>query len=168
MKKSTRNLLIASGITAVAAAGAVLATGRLLVNAAVRRDGIKIKVPRKLQSMVSGGLSEDPRVQEVNEAAERAKKLPTETVQIVSRDGLIKAQIADQGIGIAPEELPYIFEKFYKSKLTQNEKGTGLGLMIAKQIILRHGGDVEVQSVPGEGTTFTFTFMELTSLEEYE
>ena len=62
----------------------------------------------------------------------------------------------------------YIFEKFYKSKLTQNEKGTGLGLMIAKQIILRHGGDVEVQSVPGEGTTFTFTFMELTSLEEYE
>ena len=87
---------------------------------------------------------------------------------LVSRDGLIKAQIADQGIGIAPEELPYIFEKFYKSKLTQNEKGTGLGLMIAKQIILRHGGDVEVQSVPGEGTTFTFTFMELTSLEEYE
>ena len=87
---------------------------------------------------------------------------------LVSRDGLIKAQIADQGIGIAPEELPYIFEKFYKSKLTQNEKGTGLGLMIAKQIILRHGGDVEVQSVTGEGTTFTFTFMELTSLEEYE
>ena len=87
---------------------------------------------------------------------------------LVSRDGLIKAQIADQGIGIAPEELPYIFEKFYKSKLTQNEKGTGLGLMIAKQIILRHGGDVEVQSVPGEGPTFTFTFMELTSLEEYE
>ena len=88
MKKSTRNLLIASGITAVAAAGAVFATGRILVNAAVRRDGIKVKLPRKLQSMVSGGLVDDPKLKSISEAAEQAKNLPTETVRIVNRDGL--------------------------------------------------------------------------------
>lgn len=66
--------------------------------------------------------------------------------------------IRDYGIGIREEELPFIFEKFYKSKLKQNEKGTGLGLMIAKQIALRHGGDIRVESKPGEGTAFFFSF----------
>lgn len=76
--------------------------------------------------------------------------------------------IRDQGIGIAEEQLPNIFEKFYKSKLRQNEKGTGLGLMIARQIALRHGGEIRVESRVGEGTTFYFSFAELTSMEGYE
>ena len=66
--------------------------------------------------------------------------------------------IRDYGIGIREEELPFIFEKFYKSKLKQNEKGTGLGLMIAKQIALRHDGDIRVESKPGKGTAFFFSF----------
>ena len=69
-------------------------------------------------------------------------------------------QIRDYGIGISEEQLPYIFEKFYTSKLRQNQNGTGLGLMIAKQIALRHGGDISVESQPGEGTTFYFSFTE--------
>ena len=68
--------------------------------------------------------------------------------------------ITDHGIGISEEQLPYIFEKFYTSKLRQNQNGTGIGLMIAKQIALRHGGDISVESRPGEGTTFFFEFME--------
>lgn len=68
--------------------------------------------------------------------------------------------ITDHGIGISEEQLPYIFEKFYTSKLRQNQNGTGLGLMIAKQIALRHGGDISVESRLGEGTTFFFEFME--------
>lgn len=74
-------------------------------------------------------------------------------------------RIRDYGIGIAQEQLPYVFEKFYKSKLKQNEKGTGLGLMIARQIALRHNGDIRVESKEGEGTTFFFRFEEC-SLEE--
>ena len=73
--------------------------------------------------------------------------------------------IRDYGVGIAPEQLPYIFEKFYTSKLRDNEKGTGLGLMIAKQIALRHGGDVSVESEEGVGTAFFFRFPEC-SIEE--
>lgn len=77
-------------------------------------------------------------------------------------------QIQDYGPGITPEELPYIFEKFYKSKMKQNKKGTGLGLMIARQIALRHGSDIQVDSKPEEGTVFSFSFERLTSFDEYE
>ena len=52
--------------------------------------------------------------------------------------------------------------------LKQNEKGTGLGLMIARQIALKHSGELTVQSEKGKGTTFFFVFDECTSMEEYE
>ncbi|SES80571.1 sensor histidine kinase [[Clostridium] polysaccharolyticum] len=70
----------------------------------------------------------------------------------------ITIKITDQGIGIAQEELPYIFEKFYKSKLKQNEQGSGLGLVIAKQIAMKHGGVINVESELGKGSTFQFVF----------
>lgn len=89
-------------------------------------------------------------------------------IRLEKRDGNLDISIQDQGIGIEEEKLPYIFEKFYKSKMRQNEKGTGLGLMIAKQIALRHDGDIQVESTVGEGSTFYFSFAELTSMDEYE
>lgn len=69
--------------------------------------------------------------------------------------------ISDKGSGISEEELPFIFDKFYKSKLRQNAKGSGLGLSIARQIALKHSGSVTVQSSLGEGTTFIFEFAEI-------
>jgi signal transduction histidine kinase len=72
--------------------------------------------------------------------------------------------IRDEGIGISPEDLPSIFDKFYKSKLKQNAQGSGLGLAIAKQIALKHGGTIEVNSTLGEGTEFVFSFQ---CLENY-
>ncbi len=72
--------------------------------------------------------------------------------------GTIYISIRDEGIGISKEELPYIFEKFYKSKLRQNAKGSGLGLMIARQIALKHGGTIQVSSEAGHGTEFQFEF----------
>lgn len=70
----------------------------------------------------------------------------------------LEVAIEDEGIGISKEELPYIFEKFYKSKLRQNATGSGLGLVIAKQIVIRHKGTISVESVLGKGTKFTFNF----------
>lgn len=79
----------------------------------------------------------------------------------------IRVSIQDEGIGIKEEELPYIFEKFYKSKLRQNAKGSGLGLVIAKYIVEKHNGKVEVESIEGQGTTFTFIFQKVKgNLEE--
>lgn len=66
--------------------------------------------------------------------------------------------IRDHGVGIKEEILPNIFEKFYKSKLRMNEKGSGLGLMIAKGIAIKHGGDIIVKSAEGEGSEFIFEF----------
>lgn len=80
----------------------------------------------------------------------------------------IYVSIQDFGVGISKEALPYIFEKFYKSKLKQNQKGTGLGLMIAKQIALRHGCDIIVESEIEQGTKFAFEFEECVSMDEYE
>lgn len=76
----------------------------------------------------------------------------------------IRVSIRDEGVGISEEELPNIFEKFYKSKLRQNAKGSGLGLAIARQICLKHDGTIQVESKVGEGTTFTFTFPKLEEL----
>lgn len=82
-------------------------------------------------------------------------------ISLVSEKRKLICSIRDEGVGISEEELPSIFEKFYKSKLRQNAKGTGLGLPIAKYITEKHGGKVEVKSTPGKGTEFIFTFDEV-------
>ncbi len=79
----------------------------------------------------------------------------------ITCDEQITVSIRDEGIGISEEEQKYIFEKFYKSRLRQNAKGSGLGLAIAKQIAIKHGGTIEIQSEVGKGTEITFTFPEL-------
>lgn len=70
----------------------------------------------------------------------------------------IKVSVRDEGTGISEEQLPNIFDKFYKSKLRQNEQGSGLGLVIAKYIVEKHNGRIEVESKVGEGTVFSFYF----------
>jgi signal transduction histidine kinase len=64
--------------------------------------------------------------------------------------------VEDTGIGIEPEDLPHIFERFYRGNEvgSSNIPGTGLGLSIAQEIVHRHGGRIEVKSRPGRGSTF--------------
>lgn len=67
--------------------------------------------------------------------------------------------IADTGIGIAAEHLPFVFERFYRTDEARSREhgGTGLGLAIAREVVLGHQGNIEVTSTPGQGTTFTVT-----------
>ncbi len=69
-------------------------------------------------------------------------------------EGKIEVKIADSGEGINADELPFIFERYYKGK--KYSESTGLGLAIVKKIIDLHHSDIQVFSQPGKGTTFTF------------
>ena len=71
----------------------------------------------------------------------------------------VKVQIRDTGPGIAPEYQDRIFERFYQIPVAHSERtgGQGLGLTVAKLIIELHGGQILVKSMPGAGSTFTFT-----------
>jgi signal transduction histidine kinase len=66
-------------------------------------------------------------------------------------------RIQDQGIGIPPEDIPNLFDCFYRASNAGTVQGTGLGLAIAKQCVDLHSGEITVDSVVGEGTTFTVT-----------
>ena len=79
-------------------------------------------------------------------------------ISLTEEGDRVYISIRDHGIGIAEEELPFIFDKFYKSKLRQNSKGSGLGLAISREICRKHDGSLEVKSKPGEGTEFIFGF----------
>ena len=67
--------------------------------------------------------------------------------------------ITDNGVGIPEEDIPHLFERFYRvEKARSSDKGgTGLGLAIAKDFAVAHGGDIRVSSIVGKGTTFTVT-----------
>lgn len=78
-------------------------------------------------------------------------------VSLCQRDNKAIIDVRDRGIGIAPEEVPHVFERFYRADKARSSGGTGLGLAIARRIAEIHGGTVTVASEPGAGSTFTVT-----------
>lgn len=83
----------------------------------------------------------------------------TITLSARPKGGCVEMSVADTGIGIAAEHLPKLFriDTSYKRRGTEQESGTGLGLIFCKEFIERHGGKISVDSQVGKGTTFTFT-----------
>ena len=75
-----------------------------------------------------------------------------------SQEGHLVGSVRDSGIGIAPDELPLIFEEFYRTKASKayTQMGTGLGLTIVKRLLESYGGMIGVESTPGKGSCFTF------------
>lgn len=73
------------------------------------------------------------------------------------RDGRVRLAVRDQGIGMDQKEIRQIFQKFYRTRRAEQsgETGTGIGLSIVEQIVVHHGGSIEVTSSPGEGSCFT-------------
>jgi len=76
------------------------------------------------------------------------------TVRVEPADDFVKLSVSDTGVGIPGDELPLIFERFYRTKTAPAEDGVGLGLSIARQIAEAHGGTIEARSKPGTGSTF--------------
>jgi two-component system phosphate regulon sensor histidine kinase PhoR len=80
----------------------------------------------------------------------------TLTCEVDAKRGVMELSVADSGIGINPEELPKIFDKYYRIGKSGG-KGVGLGLAIVKSVVEAHGGSVSVESEQGKGSKFTIT-----------
>lgn len=76
-------------------------------------------------------------------------------VRLSDQEGAILVSVTDTGRGISPEHLPYIFDAFYRA--SRDSKGSGLGLFIVRTIIESHSGRIWVESMPEQGSTFSFT-----------
>ncbi|NCF64912.1 MAG: HAMP domain-containing protein [Chloroflexi bacterium] len=81
------------------------------------------------------------------------------TLSLSKKEGWVYFEVSDTGIGIPPENLPHVFDRFYRvdKARTRAQGGSGLGLSIAKWVAQAHGGAIRVSSQVGEGTTFSVT-----------
>ncbi|MEW6404205.1 MAG: MFS domain-containing histidine kinase [Chloroflexota bacterium] len=106
------------------------------------------RIGRVLNNLVSNALRHTPAGGEVKVNARRLR--PGSSVEVT---------VSDSGEGIRAEDLPRIFESFYRSERSRSRStgGAGLGLAISRGIVQAHGGDITVQSKPGRGSQFTFT-----------
>jgi len=93
----------------------------------------------------------------VNNALKYSKDRKFIGVSLYRANGSVKLEVRDHGIGIPPSEQEKIFEKFYRcgDPLVHNIKGSGLGLSLVRHIVRAHGGDVQVESTPENGSKFT-------------
>ena len=95
----------------------------------------------------------------INNSLNYGKENGETEVRFHDMDQLILVEVSDNGIGIDEDQLPRLFERFYRvdKSRARNEGGTGLGLAIVKHIVESHGQSINVRSTLGEGSTFSFT-----------
>jgi two-component system phosphate regulon sensor histidine kinase PhoR len=137
----------------------------------IMRDWEKRLAAKKLKSHLNfpGSLprlrADETRLQELNynlldNAVKYSKPGGTVFLRAESEPDGVRLSVADQGAGIAPDDLPRIFERFYRADKSRSseQSGTGLGLSIVKHIAQLHGGTVEARSELGKGTTINVFF----------
>ncbi len=112
-------------------------------------DELIVEVDRKMIGRVLGNL--------IHNAIKFTPDRGHLTLGAERDSGQIKVRVADSGVGIPPEDLPRIFERFYKVDRARGKSGTGLGLAIARHVVEAHGGRIWAESVEGKGATFYFT-----------
>ncbi len=123
------------------AAGVTITVSRSAEPLTVRADATRMQ--QVLGNLVVNALRHTPSRGHIRLSASSAE------------DG-VRIELADTGAGIAPEDLPFIFERFWKRDTPGNpSSGSGLGLAIAHRFVEAHGGRIDVSSEPGAGTTFT-------------
>ncbi len=101
--------------------------------------------------------------------AQKFTDKPYKTIRVSVRgdSNQVTVEIRDNGIGISPEDIPHIFDRFYRAERSRNSStgGSGLGLAIARQIVEGHGGSIWASSEQGVGTSFYFTLKRPTNKE---
>ncbi|GMA15451.1 HAMP domain-containing histidine kinase (plasmid) [Deinococcus metallilatus] len=103
----------------------------------------RVRLTQVLQNLLSNALAHTSAGDRVNVAVRSAR-------------GYLAVSIQDTGSGIPPEHLPHVFDRLYRADSSRSSGGSGLGLSICRSIIEAHGGQIQVSSTPGVGTTVTF------------
>ncbi|MFN8594681.1 MAG: ATP-binding protein [Anaerolineae bacterium] len=111
--------------------------------------GLRAEIDRKLIGRVLGNL--------IHNALKFTPPNGQITLSAETSAEKITVSVRDTGAGIPPEDLPRIFERFYKVDQARGKSGTGLGLAIARHVVEAHGGKIWAESKPGKGATFYFT-----------
>ncbi len=79
-------------------------------------------------------------------------------IGVIEKQTMVEIYVKDTGIGMAPSVVDQLFNNnYYSTKGTANETGTGLGLMLCKDFLIKNGGSIHISSVPGNGSTFSFS-----------
>jgi len=131
---------------------------RLLLQAERARLSLTVECPDDLPLV----LADATRVQQVlvnllHNAIKFTQPGGQVTVRAVQQERSVRFAVSDTGIGIAEEDLPRIFERFYKVDRSRATSGTGLGLAIARHLVEAHGGRIWAESEVGKGSIFNFT-----------
>ncbi|MDH4619467.1 MULTISPECIES: ATP-binding protein [Brevibacillus] len=109
--------------------------------------GDQQRIAQAISNLLTNALKHTPPGGEVNVTLEQKKRI-------------VEVKVVDNGTGISPEDLPFVFERFYRGDRSRNREkgGTGLGLTIVKGIVEAHQGNVAITSEVGKGTIVTLTF----------
>jgi signal transduction histidine kinase len=126
-----------------------------------RQISIALQVPETLPTLIGDPVRlKQVMVNLVSNAVKYNREGGRVDIEVQIREDELSVAVKDTGRGIAEEDLPHIFEKFYRVDDSEQQesqaKGTGLGLSIAKHIVEVHGGTISVQSVQGQGSAFAF------------
>lgn len=134
----------------------------LLLNGKAEERKVKLELQSNEECFLEGDLYRLKQIfiNLINNAIAYTPSEGTVTVSIKELKNKIQVKVKDTGIGIAKEELPRIFERFYRidKARSRNSGGTGLGLAIVKHLVDVHNGSISVESEQGLGTTFTIEF----------
>ena len=159
------------GLKKAGVGGTALEKTEFRIMAAVKRavEGFEMEIRRKgLNVGISGDdvtvVADEGRISQVivnlmSNAVKYTEEGGSIGIQVTGSDDTVKVSVTDDGAGIPEDELPFIFERFYRADKSRNRKtgGSGLGLAIVKSIVEEHDGTVSAESGPGQGTKFEVT-----------
>ena len=148
LKVAFQEFEISDVITGVADIFSLIAeTKKIKLTTEYHEDGLKVRADKDmLNTVLRNFLSNAVKFSNENSSIE---------IVVSRKDNFVKVGIRDHGVGIAPDRIDSIFHKGETTYGTNNEEGSGLGLQLCKDFAVKNGGDVIVESVVGEGSTFS-------------